>query len=277
MTEQTELLKFRILICFSKMSAESCTVTNLAKVLAVEKYTVSRAMIALEKEGLIDRSNNRRPRLTGSGSTLAEKYADRLETAMNHLIYEGVNSQSAQQDAMYLSMYCSNETFQVIQGMEERYRIKYKLKGRKQFDGDVLCRNLRDGIYQVPFVIYRENTENGNHMSMANEGFEHPCDLIVRKGKGLVRLRALPLTHSSAAGGSLMRGKIDTLKYYDGDTFCDTEKRGDFIQFPAQFLRFVNIGNSTDCIFHGSIYLKMTSSVGIVHMPESRAIFTLIL
>lgn len=51
MTEQTELLKFRILICFSKMSAESCTVTNLAKVLAVEKYTVSRAMIALGKRG----------------------------------------------------------------------------------------------------------------------------------------------------------------------------------------------------------------------------------
>ena len=56
MPDKIDKLKIRILMCFVKMTPENCTVTGLARTLAVEKYAISRAMLALGKEGLLDRS-----------------------------------------------------------------------------------------------------------------------------------------------------------------------------------------------------------------------------
>lgn len=276
MSDNMEIVKLRILISFLKMSPESCTVTNLAKTLGEEKYTVSRGMIALEKEGLLDRSSPRHPKLTARGIAAAEKYADRMDIAVNHLIYEGVGITEAKQDATYLSLYCSDETFKAIRGMEERYRIKYELRGRRAFDGAVLCCNLRDGSYQLPFIIYRENVKDMQNISMANEGFAHPCELIVKKDTGTIRLRAVPVTRFLTDGTGI-QAKISSLKYYDGEKFCDAEKNGDFMQFPAQALHFVNIGEEPGQVLHGSVCLKMSSSAGSGYMPESTAIFTVLL
>ena len=68
MPDKIDKLKIRILMCFVKMTPENCTVTGLARTLAVEKYAISRAMLALEKEGLLDRSDSRRPKLTAAGA-----------------------------------------------------------------------------------------------------------------------------------------------------------------------------------------------------------------
>ena len=276
MPDNMEILKLRLLISFLKMSPESCTVTKLAKTLGEEKYSVSRGMIALGKEGLLDRSSPRHPELTVRGKAIAGKYAERMDVAVNHLIYEGVGITEARQDATYLSLYCSDETFRAIRGMEERCRIKYELRGRRSFDGMVLCRNLRDGSYQFPFIIYRENVKDKQNISMANEGFAHPCELIVKKDTGTIRLRAVPFTRSSPDGKS-MQAKISSLKYYDGQKFCDAEKNGDFMQFPAQVLNFVNIGDDQGQVLHGSVCLKMASSAGPGRMPESTAIFTVLI
>lgn len=72
MPDTIDILKLRILICLLKMSPESCTVTNLAKTLATEKYAVSRAMSMLERESLLDRSEARKHRLTPSGVEQAQ-------------------------------------------------------------------------------------------------------------------------------------------------------------------------------------------------------------
>lgn len=276
MPNQIEILKLRILICFLEMSQESCTVTNLSKTLVKEKYAVSRAMMALEKEGLLDRSEVRHPALTPAGSDAAKKYAERMDIAMNHLIYEGVAPQAAQKDARVLSLYCSDEIFEVIRGTEERYRVKHVLRNRKNFDGSVLCRTLRDGSYSLPFILYRENVKNHDNISMANEGFEHPCDLTVQKDLGVIRLKALPVTHSSAADGLKKSAKLSSLKYFDGEHYCDAERNGDFWHIPAEVLHFVNIGNDVGRVLHGSVCLKMSISIGPVHMPESVAIFTIL-
>lgn len=277
MPDTMDILKLRILICFLKMSPESCTVTNLAKTFAVEKYTVSRAMIHLAEEGLLNRSDSRCPKLTPFGAAEAAKYADRMDIAINHLLYEGVDTDNAQADAMYLTRYCSDNTFRVIQAMEERYRMKYALRNYRTFDGATLCRELRDGSYSLPFIIYRENVKKQENISMANEGFEHPCELSVKRGSGIVRLKSVPVIHGSASSGKKIHGKISSLKYFDGDAFRDAEQNGDFIQFPAESLRFLNIGSDSGRILHGSLCLKMTCTAGLVHMPESTAIFTILL
>lgn len=111
---------------------------------------------------------------------------------------------------------------------------------------------------------------------MANDGFEHPCRLIIRRGVGIIRLKAVSVTHPSAADGKKRCAKINSLKYADSDRFCDAERSGDFWQFPAEVLHFVNAGSETGGVFHGSVCLRMTNAMGKMHMPESTAIFTIL-
>ena len=167
--DSIEFLKIRILVSLLKMSPENCNVTNLSKTLGVEKYTVSRVFTALEKDGYLNRTDSRHPRLEKLGEQTARKYAERMDIATNHLIYEGVTEAQACNDALYLSMYCSDETFEVIRSMEEQYRMKHLLRTYERFDGTILCNGLRDGQYLLPFIIYRENVKNGNNISMSNE------------------------------------------------------------------------------------------------------------
>ncbi|MFR8117531.1 MAG: MarR family transcriptional regulator [Lachnospira sp.] len=64
--DSIEFLKIRILVSLLKMSPENCNVTNLSKTLGVEKYTVSRVFTALEKDGYLNRTDSRHPRLLKS-------------------------------------------------------------------------------------------------------------------------------------------------------------------------------------------------------------------
>lgn len=93
---------------------------------------------------------------------------------------------------------------------------------------------------------------------MANSGFEHPCELVVRDGVGMIHMRARTMSANSRKSGMLMQGKVQTVKYNYNNSFIDAEKNGDAICFPAECL-------------------KMKCSVGIIHMPESVAIFTILI
>ena len=163
---------------------------HLSKTLGVEKYTVSRVFTALEKDGYLNRMDSRHPRLEKLGEQTARKYAERMDIATNHLIYEGVTEAQACNDALYLSMYCSDETFEVIRSMEEQYRMKHLLRTYERFDGTILCNGLRDGQYLLPFIIYRETVKKRQQLSMSNEGFIHPCTLSVTDGRGMILLKA---------------------------------------------------------------------------------------
>ena len=55
MIKKPDFLKLRVLLCFLKLPAEDRTVTGIARTLNVEKYKISRVIIALENEGYIDR------------------------------------------------------------------------------------------------------------------------------------------------------------------------------------------------------------------------------
>ena len=66
MPESLDVLKLRVLLCFLNEEQKTCTVTGLAGVLGEGKQKVSRMLMALEREGLLDRSDPRRPMLVGS-------------------------------------------------------------------------------------------------------------------------------------------------------------------------------------------------------------------
>lgn len=277
MSDSPDILRLRVLLCFLKSAPEHCTVTGISRTLKEEKYKISRVMIGLEKEGLIDRTDVRRPSLTETGRAQAERYAERIEIATNHLLYEGVDVENARRDAAFWALYCSDKLMEVVLSSEERYRIKHELRDQKTFSGTTLCKRLKDGCYQFPFIIYREQVKNNNNVSMANEGFEHPCTLYVNDGVGIVQLRALSLSAKSGADGRMVHGKVNKMEYFDSGRFISAELHGNVISFPAEALNFVNMGTGVGQVLHGSVCLKMQCSCGIIHMPESKAIFTILI
>ena len=275
MPESPDILRLRVLLCFLK-GDEACTVMGISRTLKEAKQNISRAMISLEKDGLLDRSNPRCPALTGPGYQKAKYYAERIEITLSHLLYEGVDVESARQDAFLWALYLSDKTMETIRATEERYRVKYELRDQKQFSGRQLCNLLKDGVYQFPFLIYREHVKSGTNISMANEGFEHPCTLYVDNGEGWIQLRAQSISAKSASNGKILRGRAQSMQYFDSGRFVDAEINGNVFSFPAETLHFVNMGSGVGQILHGSCPVKMGCSVGLIHMPESTAIFTIL-
>lgn len=277
MENTADILRLRILLILWNSVSGECSVTKAARTLGEEKYAISRIMASLEKEGFLDRSSPRHPILTEAGKKEAKYYAERVEISMNHLIYEGVEPGIAKQDALRWALYCTDQTMEVVRATEERYRVKYELRGEKEFDGEYLCRKFKNGNYKYPFLIYREHAEGENVLSMGNEGFEHPCTLAVKNGVGTVQISAVPVERKSAYTGELMQGKVQNMCYFDGKEFCGVEMNGNLISFPAAALHFVNVGSGVGQILHGTVCIKMGCSVGNMHMPESRAMFTMLI
>ena len=165
----------------------------------------------------------------------------------------------------------------LIRSSEQRYRAKYELRRQSEFGGAELCRRLGDGEYCFPFLIYREYVSGGTNLSMANEAFSHPCTLAVANGIGVVRLHPVDLSARSQMTGREMNGRVRRLMYLDGSTFAPAYDDGRAISFPARTLHFLNIGSGVGQILHGSVCLRMQCSVGTKHMPESTAIFTILI
>lgn len=273
-----EEMRFKILMCFLQFSEENRKITKMAQSLGMEKYEMSRQVALLAKEELIDRNDVRNPTLTPKGRLLAEKYANRMKLAQNHLTFEGVAKEKIMKDALMLTLYCSDSFFETLQLLEETMRMKQFFAERKTFSGSEFCEQIKDGNYTFPFIIYREKVKGHNNISMANDGFVHPCEVIIRENGGVILLKAIEMNENSKFNGVKMRGMVQHLKYYDGKEFVEAVVSGGFIQIPLNCFHFVNIGSDTMTrVLHGSICLKMRCSVGEIHMPESTAIFTVLI
>lgn len=277
MLDIQNILKFRILTCLLMSSPTLCTVTGISRTLKEEKYVISRAMIKMEQEGLVDRSDVRAPMLTELGKKKAEAYQERLIIAQNYLLYEGEEVENARRDATVLAMYGSDELMTIIRGTIEPKRVKHELRQTASFSGTVFCKKLKDGIYNFPFLIYREHVNNNSNISMANRGFERPCSLIVDNGVGTIQLVAKSMSEYSQLNGERLYGHINRMEYFDSGQFIGAEFHGNVISFTASALNFENLGDGAGQILHGSVCLKMQCTCGTVHMPESKAIFTILI
>ena len=277
MLESLEILKMRVFICFLNENARICTVTGLATMFGEGKQKMHRIFATLEKEGLLNRSNPRSPVLTELGREKAHYYENRINIVLNHLLYEGLDMDNAEHDAYAWALFSSDKGMEIIKSSEQRYRAKYELRKREQFDGTELCKHLHDGEYRLPFLIYKEHMTDGNNLSMSNSGFEHPCILTVTNGEGTIQLRPKEIWARSQMTGQEMIGRVRMLMYWDGMTFKNAETVNGMLTFPASTLSFLNIGSGMEQILHGSVCLKMQCSVGTNHMPEATAIFAAML
>ena len=222
MAESSEVLRLRVLLSF--YNDENTTVTGLARSLGEEKYTISRLLSAMEEEGVVDRSNNRHPKLTSEGIEAAERYAKRVDTLVNYLLFKGVGMENARPDALKMALHMSGQSIDVF-----------------RFSGSEFFSKLPDGNYRLSFIIYREKANNVTNVSMANEGFEHPGILSVTDGVGTVQLHATTLNARSAKTGAAMKGKVKSLKYFDNGDYISAELNGDIVAFPAESFKFYNL------------------------------------
>ena len=123
------ILKVKTLICFQNQK-EQWNVTNLAVTLGEEKYAVSRVLTVLEKEGLIDKSNRRKPILTKKGKMAAEAYSQKVELVIGHLLSTGVSQEVAREDAVTIASYCKEETLEALKKEEIAYYLLHQANRR---------------------------------------------------------------------------------------------------------------------------------------------------
>ena len=264
MAESSEVLRLRVLLSF--YNDENTTVTGLARSLGEEKYTISRLLSAIEEEGVVDRSNNRHPKLTSEGIEAAERYAKRVDTLVNYLLFKGVGMENARPDALKMALHMSGQSIDVFRSEEELEAVKYEFRDRRKFSGSEFFSKLPDGNYRLSFIIYREKANNVTNVSMANEGFEHPGILSVTTRNA-----------RSAKTGAAMKGKVKSLKYFDNGDYISAELNGDIVAFPAESFKFYNLRPGFSPVLHGTLPIKITANVGTMHMPESIAFFTILL
>ena len=273
MAASADILRMRVLLCFWNGTK---TVMAISRELDEEHYTVTRAIKGLEEEGLVLRSGARQLELSAEGQQLAKRYVERMSITVNHLLYEGVDMASARHDAYYWALYNSDETMAVIRAGEELCRVKYELQECGSFTGSTLSKMLGNGVYRFPFLVYRETAKRGDIISMANNGFEHPCVLSVRDGVGVLQLKAVDMSARSGKTGFSMKGHVTKLSYYKDGRYVAAEFNRQLLCIPADALNFRTVGEGIGQILHGQVCLRMQCSVGAIHMPESTAIFTLL-
>lgn len=278
MAEELNQLQIKLLLYFLEAEPKKRTVTDAAKYLGKTKVFVTRTLDKLEKMDIVQRVESRKTVLTSYGNQLGMAYQKKLKVAERYMQFQDLPPALARENAMaMLSAGFTDEFINRMEEQEERLRVKEIFAGRNSFSGEELCENLKDGSYMLPFVIYREHIKNGNNLSMANQGFEHPCELVVKDHIGVVYLQIKNVSAPSAQGGRMMEGKIEKLQYQQEEQFLNAGREGRYVYFPASALSFITMGNGREEVLHGSVCLNMQCSVGALHMPESKALFTMLI
>ena len=88
MWDDYKIFRVRVLLAFLKGTEDDHTVVKIAKTLNVTKQRVSRMLMELEKDGIIDRSNPRNPQLTVEGRAVANRYAERITERFHTSVHE---------------------------------------------------------------------------------------------------------------------------------------------------------------------------------------------
>ena len=276
MPETLTPFQIQLLLYYLEAEPKKRTVTDSARILGTTKWAVNRALDALEKQDVVERQENRKTVLTASGKKLAEKCRGQMKILEQYMQYQDIPPVQIKENALRaLSAGFSDEFMARLAEQEGRMRLKEIFAGHRNFHGGDICNYLKDGSYYFPFIIYREQIKNHNNLSMANKGFENPCELIVKDHEGLVYLAVKTVSAESMSSGKKMEGRVNKMQYlYDGE-FRDGGIDGRYVYFPVTALNFIAMGKGRDTLLHGSVCLKMQCSVGDMHMPESTAIFTM--
>lgn len=276
MSENLNGIQIQLLLYFLEAEPKKRTVTDAARYLNKPKSTLTHILDSLDELSLMERVEGRKSVLTTAGKRTAQQLLHQRKILEQYMQYQDIPPAQIKENALRaLSAGFSDEFMERLTEQEGRMRLKEIFAGHRDFHGGDICNYLKDGSYYFPFIIYREQIKNHNNLSMANRGFENPCELIVKDHEGLVYLAVRTVSAESMSSGKKMEGRVNKMQYlYDGE-FRDGGIDGRYVYFPVTALNFIAMGKGRDTLLHGSVCLKMQCSVGDMHMPESSAIFTM--
>ena len=250
MIYENELLKMKILIYFQQNEPSVCTVGKIASRLGFIKQKISKMIIVLEEEGLVNRSDNRHPQLTKKGTLLADKYAVKMRMITDILLQNGVNLENVEQDAYNIMMGVSQSTIDAIKHKFMINELKKELRGKGTFYGNVISEILYEGVYPISYVVYNRNLEEDDYLAEANNMFERPAYVFIEKGVGKVQLRLKDLGGNDA----LLE---DAVQYVHKKKYLTAKRLGRFLTFPLDDVLFVAMGNDANVQIQGSIFMKI--------------------
>ena len=276
MPENLNGIQIQLLLYFLEAEPKKRTVTDAARYLNKPKSTLTHILDSLDELALMERVESRKSVLTAAGKRTAQELLHQRKILEQYMQYQDIPPAQVKENALRaLSAGFSDEFMDRLTEQEGRMRLKEIFAGHRDFHGGDICNYLKDGSYYFPFIIYREQIKNHNNLSMANRGFENPCELIVKDHEGLVYLAVKTVSAESMSSGKKMEGRVNTMQYlYDGE-FRDGGIDGRYVYFPVTALNFIAMGKGRDTLLHGSVCLRMQCSVGDMHMPESTAVFTM--
>ena len=276
MSENLNGVQIQLLLYFLEAEPKKRTVTAAARHLNKPKSSLTHILDSLDKLALMERVEGRKSVLTAAGRRTAQELLRQRKILEQYMQYQDIPPAQIKENALRaLSAGFSEAFMERLAEQEGRMRLKEIFAGHRDFHGGDICNYLKDGSYFFPFIIYREQIKNHDNLSMANRGFENPCELIVKNHEGLVYLAVKTMSATSMSSGRKMEGRINKLQYlYEGE-FRDGGANGRYVYFPVTALNFIAMGKGRDTLLHGSVCLKMQCSVGDMHMPESTAIFTM--
>ena len=274
---ETELLKMKVLMYFKQNDETLCTVSKMSERLGLFKQKISKILIQLDDEGLVDRSNNRHPVLTEKGNKLATDYVEKMRMTIECLLYQGAKMEDAEKDAYNIVLFASESTTEIIKKKYGAIKLKVEVGDLYNFKGEELIPHLEDGMYSVDFLIYRQNPDYNKLLSMANNGFEHPGHLFVENGIGKVKLKIKDVKMKAPYKDGFVKGQAAEVRYLQNGKYVKAETLGSIIALPLEAMDFTVVGNEENKKLHGSLFIKIVSTINTAYMPESEAIFTVII
>lgn len=277
MIYENELLKIKILMYFQYNDSEFCTVGKMVERLGAIKQKISKLLIQMEKENLVNRKDNRHPELTKDGIKLAEEYSSKMKITIEYLLNIGVSLENAEKDAYNIVLLSSESTINAIKRKYLKAKIKKDLCGMDLIDGNDICKDLKDGMYPFDFFIYRQHPKHDKYLSMANKGFEHPGYLFVENGVGKIKLKIRDMKAKAPYREDFVKGQASEVSYLYNEKYIKAELLGSFISFPLDVVNFTMVGDRERPMLHGSLFMKIKSTINTTYMPESEAIFTIII
>lgn len=271
-TEMTAV-RMRILFCILHMEDKHVNAAGIARGLHISKSTVSRALEYFKKENILKEPGIS---FTAYGRTLVKELWRKKEILQEFLGESGqMNSAMAEEEAISMILCTSERT---LDAFVEKIKPKQNNCVLCEIDG--FCEKcidylLEDGEYEISFTIYKDNSQKHMQVSMANDGFAHPGKMIVKNGVGTIELQSRKVVRPTPFGKGMLAGQVDRVAYLMNHRYETALHDGNYWKFPTSCMKFTY--NKGEGVLMGSTTLKLNCSVGKMYMPESIALFTMIL
>lgn len=226
MTEIKGFLAGQIMLCYMNMDEKELNVTSLARTIGVDKYAVSRALSRMEKEGLINKDNPRKPLLTAIGREKAKQFNEKMNISMSFLMENGGVYNGIDEDAVSMALALSNEVLKRMTG--QRKALTKKAIDRDIIEGYSLQKYFEDGTYMadISLIDIKQRTKKiGSGRSY----------IKISSGKGMVYVDTAVFDIAGKSSNSPLK-----IKYISshGDTSYEVMHMGKVIHFPVDEVQF---------------------------------------